>query len=190
MMSDDRGVSPVIGAVLIVAIVVALAAATGLLVTDLGSEKVENTQAGPYFGTSVDTAVEEPTGCGAGDSMLTLTHTGGEPVPVEDLEIQIIAGGSELRMVDLPMTGTDYGGFTVPNSNHFEGNEDLMWSLIHEGCAKGPFLNRTDSDTLGAGDEIGFITGSDIDSGDTITIRLIDVEQNAIVVEEQVQITS
>ncbi|WP_080505321.1 type IV pilin [Halorubrum aethiopicum] len=75
--ADDRGVSPVIGVVLMIAITVALSAAAGTLVLQLTDE-----QTGELSG---DADAEFTVTFGT-DSV-EVTHTGGDAVPAEEILI-------------------------------------------------------------------------------------------------------
>lgn len=81
----DRGVSPVVGAVLMVGITVILAAAIGAMVLDMG------TTAEPAPQASLSATVD------AGTDELTLTHRGGDGLP--STRIRLVVTGDDDRIV-------------------------------------------------------------------------------------------
>jgi len=76
---DDRGVSPVIGVILMVAITVILAAVIGAFVLGLG-DQVSNNAPQASIGFSFN-----------GTNDVTLTHDGGDDITANDIEV-LIAG--------------------------------------------------------------------------------------------------
>ncbi|OYR53581.1 hypothetical protein DJ73_07155 [Halorubrum sp. Ea1] len=88
---DDRGVSPVIGVILMVAITVILAAVIGTFVLGLGDS----------LGDSQPTA---QINLDASSSELTLEHAGGDRIPAEELEIRVTnvnSGGTGIDLTDV-----------------------------------------------------------------------------------------
>jgi len=83
-LRSDRGVSPVVGVVLLLVVTTVLAAGIGAFA--LGQRPPE-----PPPRASVGVAVDPAT-----DS-LTLAHRGGEPIPVADLRVRIAVDGEPLR---------------------------------------------------------------------------------------------
>jgi len=72
---DDRAVSPVIGVILMVAITVILAAVIGTFVLGLG-DQVQDAPPNANFDVEFD-----------GSDNFTVTHTGGETVPADEIVI-------------------------------------------------------------------------------------------------------
>ena len=92
---NERGVSPVIGVILMVAITVILAAVIGAFVLGLG-DQVSTNAPQATIGFSFDS-----------DTNVTLTHEGGDNI--EKSEIEISVGGSPLY---------DGSGFNETNTNN------------------------------------------------------------------------
>lgn len=66
----DRGLTPVVGAALMIVIVVILSAMIAILVTDLGNELGTDTERNPNVGMTVDEVVLTGTGdCGTGEEL-------------------------------------------------------------------------------------------------------------------------
>jgi flagellin-like protein len=72
----DRGVSPVIGVILMIAITVVIAAATGTLVLQLVDDRTSELEAGD---------VEAEFSVSYGTDSVTVTHTGGDDIPADQL---------------------------------------------------------------------------------------------------------
>jgi len=86
----DRGVSPVIGVILMVAITVILAAVIGAFVLGLGDQVSNNA---PQASFSFD----------FGDSNVTVTHTGGDNIDNGTVYVTNGSDGSELRFDNNPV---------------------------------------------------------------------------------------
>ena len=104
LLNDDDAVSPVIGVILMVAITVILAAVIATFVLGLG-EQVSQTSPNTSFSFDYENdsaATGEPAAVGNGsDAVVTVTHSGGPNIAVEQLSI---AG-------DQTAAWTDAGGF-------------------------------------------------------------------------------
>ena len=101
----DRGVSPVIGVILVVAVVVILAAIVSVFAFGFVSDI--NEPAPNVADTTGEFVINEPT---AGDNQFVrITHIAGDSVAVEDIEIVVRADAAddddfpkEARIVDFP----------------------------------------------------------------------------------------
>jgi len=82
VLDDDRGVSPVIGVILMVAITVILAAVIGTFVLGLGDSLEQAPQA------QLDAEINA-------DDELQITHNGGDALPEGDLDLTINGGAAE-----------------------------------------------------------------------------------------------
>jgi len=103
MLEEDRGVSPVIGVILMVAITVILAAVIGTFVLGLGDSLQQAPQA------QLDA---EGSGSASGDSLeLTISHNGGDSIEVGDLRVTVETGG-DVTLSSSEVTGDD-GEFGV-----------------------------------------------------------------------------
>jgi len=115
----DRGVSSVIGVILMVAVVVILAAIVSVaafgFVGDI-NEPAPNV---------ADTTGEFEAGADYNEQVVRVTHIAGEEVTLEDLEIVVRASGDEMddtqvRLVNLPPDDTTF------DDDSYEGNDDLV----------------------------------------------------------------
>lgn len=108
----DRGLSPVVGVVLLVALAVLLSASIGLMAPTLGSE--------PPPTTSLTTTVDEENG------RIAITHRGGETLRVSDLEVVVEIDGRELRHQP-PVPFFSAKGFESGPSGPFNTASDDDW---------------------------------------------------------------
>ncbi len=149
MEIDHRGVSPVIGVVLMVAVVVVLAVTISVFVpgsTDELSEPPPNVaETTGEFTTADGTAGDEQT--------VRITHMAGDSVDVGELEIIVRASGPTLdaraQLVDLPSDG--YFTRSIDDSN-IQGNEHL----IDGGFEKARLVVVEDSNVWSATETIEF----------------------------------
>ena len=126
--NDDRGVSPVIGVILMVAITVILAAVIGTFVLGLGDSIGDNQ---PTAQLSVDLDQD------AGD--LTIEHDGGDSISSETLTVIVTAGDQpEKDENDVFDSGFSVGDaetaedvISTSNSGIDEG-EDLRIRVVHQ----------------------------------------------------------
>lgn len=174
---NTRSVAPVVGISLILAITLILALATTTFVLGLTEESPEST---PLATTELDRTVEPD-----GDTILTLTHTGGDNVPVSDLELittsqcfdtatfqQDTKTGS---LVNLPASGGSL------SSNNIDGAQ-----IFQEGGVKGPIV--TDGAVLTAGDQLHFTIESDtceLPEGTNVDLRVRHIPSNTLLASHQ-----
>lgn len=144
MKVADRGVSSIIGVILMVAVVVILAAIVSVaafgFVSDI-NEPAPNV---------ADTTGEFEAGSDFDQQVVRVTHIAGEEVALEDLEIVVRASGDEMddtqvRLVNLPP------GDTTFDDDSYEGNDDLASGF---GLTDGVLFD--DSSTWTAGETIKF----------------------------------
>lgn len=128
---DERAVTPVIGIVLMVAVAVILAA---LIAPELLSLSRESGEAGPSsvikfdYDTSVDPDTADSWGVKDSatatdyDGFLTITHTDGEPIPLDRLDLRGVTDRPNLEFSNSSVTGTglDDGQFN-------SGDEVTVW---------------------------------------------------------------
>ncbi len=88
VLDDDRGVSPVIGVILMVAITVILAAVIGTFVLGLGDSLEQAPQA------QLDAEYD------SGDDAIVLNHNGGDTLASENINISVV-GDSEGDVTDV-----------------------------------------------------------------------------------------
>jgi len=116
VLDDDRGVSPVIGVILMVAITVILAAVIGTFVLGLGESLEQAPQA------QLDAEA-------TGSQELTISHNGGDTIPEGDIRVTIEGASDETP------SGDDFsvGGSLVFGSlgSTVEGS-DAQVQVIHE----------------------------------------------------------
>jgi len=118
VLDDDRGVSPVIGVILMVAITVILAAVIGTFVLGLGDSLEQAPQA--------QIAVEYD----SGSSNILVSHDGGDTIPVGELDI-IIDGGASSDFSSNAANTYDNSEFAVGDTANFAGGEGDTVRIIH-----------------------------------------------------------
>lgn len=184
MREARRAVSPVIGVILMVAIVVVLAAFAGTFVLGIGSDQVSNSDAGPYFATDISKEVNYTAGCSGSDSnKISLTYDSGDNIPLEDIEIQVTnldTGDAEI-LHDLPIDDTASGYTSMSSHVETASGSGFIWSSV--GCTSGPIIDRNppfEQDRMwSAGETIGFQLTSAPNDGDTIKVTIVDIERNS-----------
>jgi flagellin-like protein len=97
---EQKGVSPVVGTILLIAITVALAAIVAMLVSGLGGRG-----APPSARLTVTAANTDPTSV-----MITISHEGGDDLIISDLEVQASDSTGVMHTVSMTTSG---GGTTL-----------------------------------------------------------------------------
>ena len=87
--ADDRAVSPVLGAILFVAITIILAAVVGTFVLDLGSELWDDDAPAPILGLDAETPEDFEYENADGEVLLVIHHTTGDMVETDDITLYI-----------------------------------------------------------------------------------------------------
>jgi flagellin-like protein len=130
---DDRGVSPVIAVILMVAITVILSAVIGTFVLDIGSSLSESPPQASFEIEQEEINMPERTGGGAQTPMpvANITHTGGEPI--EPANIEIYVDGA--RAVGNTFNETNsYYGSTYGSSSYYHPRAAFRgWGTVDAG---------------------------------------------------------
>jgi len=114
LFTEDRGVSPVIGVILMVAITVILAAVIGAFVLGLG-DQASNTAPQASFSFDYDDS---------SDGNVTVTHEGGDRIP--DGELNLSASSPNFDTVSKEWEGDATAGSTETiGENDFEDGESF-----------------------------------------------------------------
>jgi flagellin-like protein len=115
VFDDNRGVSPVIGVILMVAITVILAAVIGTFVLNLGG----NLQSTPQAQLAVEDAGDSsPANSGNTNAVLNIDHNGGDEIQTSDLRIQVTTPGGTTENILNTNASVDGGNGTAGfNSN-------------------------------------------------------------------------
>lgn len=108
----DRGLSPVIGVMLLVALAVLLSASIGLMAPTLGSE--------PPPTATLTTAVDDE------NNRIAITHRGGETLRVSNLEVVVEIDGHKLRHQP-PVPFFSAKGFESGPTGPFNSASDGSW---------------------------------------------------------------
>lgn len=114
-----RGVSPVIGVILMVAITVALAAVLGTFVVDLG-QSAGNEAPSAALSVSTNTHTHD----------VTISHVGGDGLSAEDTRV-VISNGSDAAIYE---SGDAGDTFAVGDSHEFNARDaQTSWSSSRSG---------------------------------------------------------
>lgn len=90
LLTDERGVSPVVGVALLIAMTVILAAVIGAVVLGIGVGPADSPQATLSFETAGDD----------GDIDVTLAHNGGETLNADEINVSVDGDGDPVDISD------------------------------------------------------------------------------------------
>jgi flagellin-like protein len=181
----DRGVSPVIGVILVVAVVVILVATVSIFV--FGFTGVITEPAPNVADTTGEFVIDQDDA--EDNQIVRIKHIAGDSVDVENIEIIVRASGpdvdTEARLVDLP--GDGFFTRSLADSN-IDGNDDL----IDQGFESARIIVVDDPNTWTAGTTIEFRinTGNaDFREGespeaDELEVIIVHTPSNAIISEQ------
>jgi len=119
VLDDDRGVSPVIGVILMVAITVILAAVIGTFVLGLGDSLEQAPQA------QLDAVADDGTD-------MTISHNGGDAIAAGDLKITTDAGESHTDGFSLGSDDEFNVGDSITLAHGGGTGDDVQVQVIHE----------------------------------------------------------
>ena len=110
---DERGVSPVIGVILMVAITVILAAVIGTFVLGLG----ENVESAPQasFDFSYNSSAD------SGNGSVTIEHRGGDTINGGNVEVRLDGAAPDSQLISSSLAA---GGQVQINGSDFSSNGD------------------------------------------------------------------
>jgi flagellin-like protein len=119
VFGDNRGVSPVIGVILMVAITVILAAVIGTFVLNLGGEL----QSTPQAQIAVEDADDSsPVTDSNTKAAIDINHRGGDAIPASDIEIQVTAANGTQTTTMWTGSGTNNDTIDDNGDAGFEGS--------------------------------------------------------------------
>jgi FlaG/FlaF family flagellin (archaellin) len=160
-----------------VAIVVILAATISVFALGFTDEA---NQSGPVVGQSSGELVRDISG--SNDQIVRLTHVAGDNLDVSTLEIAVDASdacGKQSRIVNLPTN-------TLGSANY---NGDDIFSYF---SPDGGELDTSADGTWSAGETATFRLAStecELNSGETITVRVVHTPTNSVVIKETLTAT-
>ncbi|MDY6776338.1 MAG: type IV pilin [Halobacteria archaeon] len=174
---DDRGVSPVIGVVLLVATVVLLAAGVFFSVSGTASQLSQPKMARIEAGTLEADEVCEGGYC---DQTVRLRNVAGGDIDVSETEIVVeLPNRKSGRLVDLPSDDRDL------DDENVEGDDVFSQSALQAGGA----ITEGGSDTDGvwsSGETVRFRIkqsgdGMSLDPGDEVRVRVVDTASGTVI---------
>jgi len=119
MPLSHRGVSPVVGTVLLVALAAVLA--TGLLAAGTAMESLDDPPPSAVLaGEDVTAACA---GCGSTDQVVRVRHRAGDPIAMADVALVVSVPGRDVRgrLVDLPLATNCLRDTHVDGTDLFDG---------------------------------------------------------------------
>jgi len=120
---DNRGVSPVIGVILMVAITVILAAVIGTFVLGLGDSLEQAPQA------QLDAEYD-----GSGTASIDISHNGGDSIAADDIEITVqdSTDNPYVNDTDFSLNDGEFNvGDTIELTSDLPGSGDKTVTVIH-----------------------------------------------------------
>ncbi|WP_226004450.1 type IV pilin N-terminal domain-containing protein [Natrinema salinisoli] len=136
-MGDRRGVSPILGVVLLLALTVCLATVVAVAI---GGWSPESPGPNATFELSAD----------ADGSSIVLEHVAGDPIDVEALSVTVAVNGTELSaQPPIPFVGAN--GFRGTPDGPFNARSGSEWTPGEEA---GVSVADTNTPTLEAGDSV------------------------------------
>jgi flagellin-like protein len=171
-LPEDRGVSPVIGVILMVAITVILAAVIGTFVLGLGDQVSESApQATIAASDAEDDAVIDPAGETA--SLIDLEHRGGDTLQQSETVIQVTnsTNNNQARI---------WGGSEPVLFTTSSNSDDIELSV-----SGGSELSTASTITIQADNTAGTPTDTP-DLSSTYTVTMIDSGSGQIIAEKNI----
>jgi len=180
ILNDERGVSPVIGVILMVAITVILAAVIGTFVLGLGDslEQAPQSTLSVSDGSGDGLATEGD----SADSVLTISHDGGDAIPADEYEIRVTnTSGETVALYD----GSEN---TQTWSTDYDSDGATNDETITKGLSSDPgefSVGDTVSVTLAVTSEG---TVNDLDYSGEWQVQIIHTPSDSIVLDETVDV--
>lgn len=178
--TSSRAVSPVVGTVLLVAIVVVLAASVSVFVLQFGDVIGDPA---PTVASASGTLVTQD---GNDGGIVRLRHVQGDDLLVSDLEIAVDAEdacGKTGRLVNLPAEGGD----PRPTDEYVRGDDlfDNSYNSVGGpiGEANGVWTSGEVATFRIAG------TPCPLTSGDRVTVRVVHTPSNSIVIQQTLTVS-
>ena len=188
----NRGVSPVVSVILLVAIVVILAATISAFVLNFGS----NVNTEPPFVAQSSGDVDPADGGDGG--ILTVTHEGGDPIQVSNIEIVVDATdtcGKRARVVNLP-ADYSYGGDQLDDENFVNGASSILVKghpFAFEEWNIGPLGDHTDN-AFEVGESFQLRLSGDqsdgcpVQQGDRLRVAVVHTPSETVVISQKITV--
>ncbi len=181
VLDDDRGVSPVIGVILMVAITVILAAVIGTFVLGLGDSLQTTPQNSLSMSDAGDTYSNDGTETDANEAAFVISHSNGDSVAMDELRI-VIRDSSGASVASL-------SGGTWTSSATNDGLQVSVNSTGPGSFASDYELSVGDTLTIeqtGDGADTVGDSGNSLTPGEEYTIQVIHIPSESTIGEETV----
>jgi len=158
--NDTRGVSPVIGVILMVAITVILAAVIGTFVLGLG-ENVSSTTPQAQLSMSVSSG-----------NNITIDHNGGDAIAADSVDIKVVnSSGGSFTVSPTNPDELSVGDSAIINTSDVNNKVAISWP-----STVGPApIDGTAGDSF------------NLTAGNTYTVKLIDTESQQLIASQKVR---
>lgn len=182
--TDDRGLTPVIGVVLLVAVTLLLAATVSATV--LGAT-ADLTEPAPTVAQASGEFDRYASGGGRyTEQVIRITHLAGDTLTVSNLELAVDATdacGRSGRLVNLPVPGDD----PRPAARYVRG-DDIFDNSANS--VEGPIgTGDVDDGEWSAGETAQFRLATSacrLGPGETVTVRVVHTPTNAVLIDQSV----
>ncbi|WP_202962738.1 type IV pilin [Geoglobus acetivorans] len=182
LFRDEKGVSPVIGVILMVAITVILAAVIASFVFGLGSKAPKSApQASLVASADADATINNQE-----VDYVLIDHQGGENIPWKDIKIILESGSNKISLSNDGVSGS-VSGVTITQlvtTENQVANKTAFWITDEIGTAN-EFWEPGEKLKIGLGDNSS--AGFDFfKSGETVTIKILHTPSNQLILSTQV----
>ncbi len=175
MESSSRGVSAVVGTVLLVALVAVLA--TGVFAAGSAVESLDDPP--PSAVITGDDIVAACSGCGWTDQVVRLRHRSGDAVGLSETAVFVAVPSRDLegRLVDLPLATNCLGDAHVEGTDLFDGRCGRVGGVLTD-------VGTADDGRWHAGESIMFRLRKGsvrLSPGDEVTVRVLHTPSGTVV---------
>ncbi len=182
---NRRGISPVVGVVLMIAITVLLAGSVATILLGVGDVPDEPA---PIIGESSG-ELEQQSGSSGGE--VHITHVAGDDIAVENIEIAVDASdacGEHERLINLPENDSNNAG-RFDDTNVESGPIDD--SIISGDYDDLGVLDSRTTNQFTEGSSLQFRLASsecELDAGDEVIVRVVHVPSDSAIITRQLTV--
>ena len=176
-LTDERAVTPVVGAGLILGLTVVLAAIVGGTIATVDGRL---RAPAPTVAQSTGSFEIGPS-VGCNDNAVKIVHEGGEPVPPDDIAVVVRLPETEAtaRLVHLPVNGTQLDAHNIVGDSA---------NVVYDNCVDGAIANGGAVWTAGTAIKFELNAGGGtVDRRDRIEVAVVHEPSDAIIVEATVR---
>ncbi len=180
---DKKAVSPVIGILLVIGIVIILSQILMLI----ASKEIKNTEKPPLSATVQGRLLEEyEQGQGWTTQIVELLHIAGDPIPVSQIKIKV----EIYRKGNLEAQETFWGFPCNPSEITYEG-DDIVSRSNADAKYFGELKKKSDG-VWSAGERIGFRIKKSafiLQKDDIVSVEVIYLPSNLVIIQQQLKVS-